>query len=69
MEKAKIERINELTRIVRTRELTDAEKRERELLRQEYIEDFRRATVEMLDHTYIVTPDGEKHQLPKKSKT
>ena len=66
MEKAKIERINELTHISRTRELSEAEKQERELLRREYIEDFRRATVETLNHTYIVTPDGEKHKLPGK---
>lgn len=37
MEKAKIERINELGRISKTRELTDAEKAEQKALREEYI--------------------------------
>ena len=42
MEKAKIDRINELGRIAKTRELTEAEINERAELREEYIKDFRR---------------------------
>lgn len=38
MEQKKIERISELTRISRERELTQDEKNEREALRREYIE-------------------------------
>lgn len=38
MDKAKIDRINELGRISKTRELTEAEKREQQALRQEYLE-------------------------------
>ncbi len=41
MEKAKIDRINELGRIAKVRELTDEEKQEREELRAEYIKFFR----------------------------
>ena len=41
MDKAKIDRINELGRIAKTRELTDAETKERQLLREEYIKFFR----------------------------
>ena len=41
MEKAKIDRINELGRLAKERELTDAEKLEREALRAEYIQFFR----------------------------
>ena len=41
MEKAKIDRINELGRISKTRELTDEEKAERQELREEYIKFFR----------------------------
>ena len=41
MEKAKIERINELGRIMKTRELTEEEKNEQKLLREEYIKEVR----------------------------
>ena len=41
MEKAKIDRINELGRLAKERDLTDAEKAEREELRAEYIKFFR----------------------------
>ena len=43
MEKAKIDRINELGRIAKVRELTERERCEREELRKEYLEEFRRA--------------------------
>jgi uncharacterized protein YnzC (UPF0291/DUF896 family) len=43
MEKEKIDRINELGRIAKERELTDEEKKERETLRAEYIAEFRRS--------------------------
>lgn len=42
MEKQKIDRINELGRLAKERELTDEEKSEREALRAEYIAEFRR---------------------------
>lgn len=38
MDKAKIDRINELGRISKTRELTAEEKAEQQALRQEYLE-------------------------------
>ncbi|MBE6635647.1 MAG: DUF896 domain-containing protein [Ruminococcaceae bacterium] len=41
MEKAKIDRINELGRIAKVRELTDEEKAERQALREEYLAAFR----------------------------
>lgn len=40
MEKKKIDRINELGRLSRVRELTDAEKEEQRFLREEYIKEF-----------------------------
>ena len=43
MEKKKIDRINELGRIAKERELTEEEKSERQLLREEYIKYFREA--------------------------
>lgn len=66
MEKSKIARINELAHIAKERELTPEEFEERAQLRKEYIEDFRRSTIEVLENTYIQTPDGKKHPLPKK---
>lgn len=42
MEKAKIDRINELGRIAKTRELTEAETEERRILREEYMAEVRR---------------------------
>jgi uncharacterized protein YnzC (UPF0291/DUF896 family) len=38
MDKAKIDRINELGRLAKQRELTEEEKQEREALRAEYIQ-------------------------------
>jgi uncharacterized protein YnzC (UPF0291/DUF896 family) len=66
MEKAKIDRINELAHLAKERELTEAELQERAVLRAEYIADFRQATINVLENTYIQTPDGVKHKLPKK---
>ncbi len=42
MEKAKIDRINELARISKTRELTPEEKDEQAALRKEYLDEFRK---------------------------
>jgi len=68
MEKAKIDRINELAHLAKERALTEAELSERDALRREYIEEFRRATIDVLEHTYIQTPDGKKHPLPRKDR-
>ena len=43
MEKIKIDRINELGRLSKTRELTEEEKEEQRILREEYIKEFRAA--------------------------
>ena len=43
MKKEKIDRINELARISKQRELTEAEKAEQKTLREEYIKDFKAA--------------------------
>ena len=66
MEQKKIDRINELAHLAKARELTAEEQAERAALRAEYIADFRRATINVLENTYIQTPDGKKHKLPKK---
>ena len=41
MEKIKVDRINELARISKTRPLTDAELAEQKMLREEYLKEFR----------------------------
>ena len=66
MEKTKIERINGLAHLAKERALTEEELSERDALRKEYIEEFRRATIDVLEHTYILTPDGKKHPLPRR---
>lgn len=66
MEQKKIDRINELAHLAKQRELTEEEQAERAALRAEYIAYFRRATINVLENTYIQTPDGKKHKLPKK---
>ncbi len=43
MEKAKIDRINELGRLSRERELTDAEREEQKALREEYMKEVKAA--------------------------
>ena len=68
MEQAKIDRINELARLARERALTAEEQNERAALRREYLDDWRRSTISVLDNTYIQTPDGKKHKLQKKTK-
>ena len=66
MEQRKIDRINELARLAKQRALTAEELAERDILRKEYIEDWRRSTIAVLENTYIQTSDGKKHKLQKK---
>ena len=42
MEKAKVDRITELARLSKERELTEEEKAEQKALREEYLADFRK---------------------------
>ena len=43
MEKSKIDRINELGRLSKERGLTDAEREEQKALREEYLQEVRKA--------------------------
>lgn len=65
MDKAKIERINELARASKQRPLTEDEKAEQKLLRDEYRASFRLSLVSQLDNTVIVSPDGTRKSLKK----
>ena len=67
MENSKLKRINELAAIAKERELTKEEFEERAQLRKEYIEEFRAGAMQILDNTYVQTPDGKKHKLVKKN--
>ena len=66
MENSKLERINELAHIAKERELTAEELNERDVLRKEYIKEWREGAMQVLDNTYIQTPDGKKHKLQRK---
>lgn len=66
MEKKKLDRINELAKKQREGRLTDAEKLEQQLLRQEYVAEFRASLRGTLDNTYIQNPDGTKIKVEKK---
>ena len=66
MEQEKKDRISELTRISRERELTAEEQAERQALREEYLQSWRESVIGTLDNTYLVDEDGNKRKLPKK---
>ena len=68
MENSKLQRINELARIKKERELTAEETTERDALRKEYLDEWRKGAIEVLENTYIRTPDGKKHKLQRKDK-
>lgn len=63
MEKRDIERINQLTRISRERELTSEERAERQRLRENYLSAFRSQFRTQLDHTVVEYPDGSRASL------
>ena len=66
MEQEKKDRISELTRISRERELTAEEQAERQALREEYLQSWRESVIGTLDNTYLVDENGNKRKLPKK---
>ncbi len=68
MEQAKIDRINELARLSKQRELTPSELEERAALRTEYINDFRASMTGILDNSVIVRPDGSREKVKDRKK-
>ena len=66
MENSKLNRINELAALAKQRELTPDELAERDVLRKEYIAEWRKGAMEVLDNTYVVGPDGVKRKLQRK---
>ena len=67
MEQKKIDRISELTRISRERELTKEETEERAQLRAEYIQAFKSNLVASLENMSIVDEKGKKTPVRKKN--
>ncbi len=68
MDQKKIDRINELARLAKTRELTAEEQAERQVLRREYIDAFKASLVGTLENTYIVDEKGNKKKVERKNK-
>lgn len=66
MEQKKIDRINELARLAKERELTEEELAERQVLRREYIDSYKRSLEIQLQNTTILYPDGSKKKVSKK---
>ena len=58
MERANIERLNELTALSRVRELTHEEQKERHERRQTYLQAFKSQMRVQLDNTVVEYPDG-----------
>lgn len=65
MEQKRIDRISALTRISRTRDLTEAEQAEREELRSEYRAAVRASLEGHLENTYLVDDKGTQRKLGK----
>ena len=66
MEQSKIERIKELARRAKAEGLTEAEKKEQDLLRKEYIANIRRNLRAQLDNIDLLNPDGTTENLGEK---
>ena len=63
MNEEKIARINELSRKSKAEGLTEAEKQEQAILRQEFIASFRNNLKAQLDNIDVVNPDGSIENL------
>ena len=68
MEKAKLDRISELSRIARERELTEDEHLERQQLRNEYRASVVGNLKAQLESITIVEPDGSKVEVKDRMK-
>lgn len=66
MDQNKIDRINELARLAKTRALTPEETAERQTLREEYIQAYRASLMAQLDSMVIQRPDGSRERLKRR---
>lgn len=69
METKRLQRINELAHKAKTVGLTEEEMQERDVLRKEYLANFRKNLREQLDHTYLVDEHGNKCKLRETSES
>lgn len=66
MEQKKLDRINELAKASKVRELTQEEKEEQTRLRKEYVTLFHNNLRGQLENIRIVEPDGSVHAIKEK---
>lgn len=66
MQQKKIDRINALSRKAKAQGLTEAEQRERDVLRAEYVAAVKASLTAQLDSTYVIDAEGNKRKLGKK---
>lgn len=66
MEQSKLDRINVLAKKQRDGTLTETEKEEQNMLRQEYINSYKKSLVSQLENTYIVDDKGNKTKVERK---
>ena len=62
----KLDRINELAHLAKERALTKEETAERDTLRKEYIAEWRRGTLDVLENLYVLDEHGNEVKLKKK---
>ena len=63
----KLDRINELARLKKERELTPEELSEQAALRKEYIAEWRAGAISLLENTFVVDEKGNKTPLARKN--
>ncbi len=66
MQKELLDRINALAKKQKTQGLTEEEIKERDMLRKEYLKQFRAGMINVLEHTYLKRPDGTLEKLHRK---
>ena len=66
MTEERIARLNELARKKKTIGLTEEEKQEQAMLRQEYLAAIRASLEAQLDNVYYVNDEGKEEKLKKK---
>ncbi|HEY4601644.1 MAG TPA: DUF896 domain-containing protein [Cerasibacillus sp.] len=59
LDKSKIDRINELARKKKIEGLTEAEKKEQQELRQEYLQNIRQSFKNQLKSMTVIDPEGK----------
>ena len=69
MTEERIARLNELARKKKAIGLTEEEKQEQAMLRQEYLAAIRASLEAQLDNVYFVNEDGTEQKLKKKDET